>query len=494
MLMVLGVAAKGIAYESLYGPSGLIYHDKDKAFQGYTLFYPDWSNRTYLIDMEGNVVHAWPACGNPVLLENGTLFGMIGAREHAGSEIGAFGWRGNKVWSVKAPKNMAFHHDWRVINDPKRGGPTVMTIARVFRTKEAAIKAGSAKVRFGGPGSKKGFIDTDALVEFDMKGNIVWMWEFWDHFTQDEYPDKANYVKDTREHYGRFDMNYRKKVGLTGDYHHSNSFDYNPVLDQVVINGVTVGEWYVIDHATTTEEVKGPKGDFIFRWGAPYLYGKGKPPGAKDPGHNQAMGGHNIQWIDEGLPGAGHFLFFNNWLPAQQGMSRVLEINPYEGPMSKGVYVPETKAGYKKIGRGPGALTFFSKQIVWYYGTRKYHTWARQGFLSTHISGAERLPNGNTLICSGEAGHIFEVTPKDEVVWEFINPFVQPKRKGGNGEIKKVIGPGEQNPVFRAIRYSADYPGLKGWELKAVGPMNEPETWEDNPNFSAGGGGSVGNY
>lgn len=62
------------------------------------------------------------------------------------------------------------------------------------------------------------------------------------------------------------------------------------------------------------------------------------------------------------------------------------------------------------------------------------------------------------------------------------------------GKTYLKICPGEQNPVFRAIRYSADYPCLKGWELKAVGSMNEPETWEDDPIFSAGGGGSEGNY
>lgn len=479
------------AYEAHYGPSGLIYYDKDKSFQGYTLYYPDLSNRTYLIDMNGNVVHTWPACGNPILLENGELFGMIGVREHAGSEIGAFDWQGKKVWTIKAPEGMAFHHDWRVINDPKRSGPTVMTIARVFRTKAEAEEAGSATVVFGGPGAKEGFIDTDALVEFDMEGNIVWMWEHWDHFVQDEFPDKGNYVKSTRGQYGRFDMNYKKEFGLSGDYNHSNSFDYNPILDQVVINGFQVGEFYVIDHSTTIEEAKGPKGDFVYRWGAPYLYGEGIPPGASDPGHNQTMGGHSIHWIDEGLPGEGNFLWFNNWLPGIPGQSRVLEINPYDGPMSKGIYIHETEAGYKKQDNG---ISYMSNQITWSYYTGKYTRWARQGFLSTHIAGAQRLPNSNTLICSGEAGHLFEVTPKDEVVWEFINPFIQPRKKGGEGVIKKVIGPGDQNPVFRAIRYTADYPGLEGIELKPVGPLNEPETWEDHPAFSSGGGGSVGKY
>ena len=43
-------------------------------------------------------------------------------------------------------------------------------------------------------------------------------------------------------------------------------------------------------------------------------------------------------------------------------------------------------------------------------------------FYSHHISGAERLENGNTLICEGSYGRLFEVTSEGEIVWEFINP------------------------------------------------------------------------
>ncbi len=38
------------------------------------------------------------------------------------------------------------------------------------------------------------------------------------------------------------------------------------------------------------------------------------------------------------------------------------------------------------------------------------------------MSGANRLPNGNTLICESVDGTIFEVTPKKETVWKYVNP------------------------------------------------------------------------
>ena len=55
--------------------------------------------------------------------------------------------------------------------------------------------------------------------------------------------------------------------------------------------------------------------------------------------------------------------------------------------------------------------------------------WEYQGtpnisFFSYNISSAERQPNGNTVICEGAPGRIFEVTAAGEIVWEYINPLV----------------------------------------------------------------------
>lgn len=104
-----------------------------------------------------------------------------------------------------------------------------------------------------------------------------------------------------------------------------------------------------------------------------------------------------------------------------QNLSRVLEINPESG------------------------------EIVWEY---KDHTALH--FHSSFISGAQRLPNGNTLICEGCFGRFFEVTPEKEIVWEYVSPF-------SGGENAAVLGP--NNAVFRAYRYSPDFPGLKGRNL-----------------------------
>ncbi len=89
-------------------------------------------------------------------------------------------------------------------------------------------------------------------------------------------------------------------------------------------------------------------------------------------------------------------------------------------------------------------------------------TWEYTGdplisFYSYHISGAERQPNGNTLICEGAPGRLFETTPQGEIVWEYVNPHrIPPGAPTGSG------GP---SSVFRAHRYPPDHPALVGRDL-----------------------------
>jgi hypothetical protein len=80
-----------------------------------------------------------------------------------------------------------------------------------------------------------------------------------------------------------------------------------------------------------------------------------------------------------------------------------------------------------------------TKQIVWKYQEKREYE-----FFSPRISNAQRLPNGNTLICEGDFGRLFEVTNNCELVWEYVNPYFG---EGPNGL---------NNRVFRAYRYSEE--------------------------------------
>jgi len=87
-----------------------------------------------------------------------------------------------------------------------------------------------------------------------------------------------------------------------------------------------------------------------------------------------------------------------------------------------------------------------SSNIVW-----EYRDDPPYNFFSPYISGARRLPNGNTLITEGNFGRMFQVTPDSQVVWEYINPYFPPDADGVS-----------TNAVFRATHYRAeDIPALR---------------------------------
>jgi len=229
-------------------------------------------------------------------------------------------------------------------------------------------------------------------------------------------------------------------------------------------------------------------GDFIYRWGNPSAYQQGDPPGFMYEADQQMYGAHDIQWI--GGPkisakntvftasqlsghGIGNFLIFDNGCYNPRGhRSVVVEINPYIAgideetgePIISDSYVNPPDAGYDGYGN--------SNQIVW-----SYRSHVLNSFYSSHISGNQRLPNGNTLICSGAMGHIFEVTKDGEVVWEYINP-VRPRRYNGPAKRPVVIETIQKDShgqlamgVFRALRFGFDHPAFVGKDLTPQGTI-----------------------
>jgi hypothetical protein len=100
--------------------------------------------------------------------------------------------------------------------------------------------------------------------------------------------------------------------------------------------------------------------------------------------------------------------------------------------------------------RGSAVIEFDPRTnaTVWEYMAKPTHT-----FDSHFISGAQRLENGNTVICEGLWGRFFEVTPSGDIVWEYISPYFT------------LDAPGVRRPnvnyVFRALRYAPDAPELR---------------------------------
>jgi hypothetical protein len=447
------------------------FWNSSKAYNGYTLF--GTGGKTYLIDMEGHVIHTWNIGTNPRFTSGGNLLDAVGGDPSNSNTWKELDWNGNVIWQyTEARTAYHAHHDFDKIFNPKLGDSTFIYIANKDLTAQQCLDKGCD------PSNSYTGSQMDAIVEVDRQGNIIWEWCFFDHVVQDIDAGKSTYgaIKDNP---GKINLNLRGNP-VKSDWLHCNSLDYNQNLDLIVINSVH-GEFYVIDHGNTFTKgdpagsialATSVKGDFLYRFGDPAKYNQGDPPSVLDnwekatAGHKQIGGAHNIQWIKSGLPGAGNFLIFNNAenLFELTPQSYIFEINPYlnSSGTNTGKYVNPPTAGYNVVNSPDRNLMKekknVSKQVVWRYSSKN-----NTSFYSTIGSGAQRLPNGNTFICSMNDGHFFEVAPADtSIVWEYVNPVT----RGGIKKIKTDNYP-TYNAVFRAYRYTIDHPALKGKDLTA---------------------------
>jgi hypothetical protein len=379
------------------------------------------------MNMDGKIVHYWKSDYiqgfGTYLLENGDLlrldeFGgdntfMSGGRA---GRIEKFDNQSNLLWEfIYANDEHCSHHDIK----PLPNG-NILIIAWESKTKTEAISAGRNPNRL-----RSNTLWPDHVIEVEpvgsTGGNIVWEWHVWDHLIQDYDSTKENYgvVKDHPE---LIDVNF----GTTdSDWNHINAIDYNKEFDQILLSVHNFDEIWVIDHSTTTEEAaghtggnSGEGGDLLYRWGNPQAYGSGN---AND---QQYFGQHGANWIKEGCPGEGNILVFNNG-GQNRRYSSVDEIVPPVDDNGHYEYVPSQAYG--------------PDEPIWVYTAEN-----PSDMYSMMLSSAQRLPNGNTLMCSANQGLFIEVTPEKEIVWKYQNILPTPIAK----------------PVARVVRYSLDYPGI----------------------------------
>ncbi|KAF5131174.1 hypothetical protein E5D57_007524 [Metarhizium anisopliae] len=95
-----------------------------------------------------------------------------------------------------------------------------------------------------------------------------------------------------------------------------------------------------------------------------------------------------------------------------------------------------------------------TKKIVWEYRDRS----SPICFFTPFMGSAQRLANGNTLLCESAFGRLFEVTKEGYICWEYLNPHFA---EYPDAETAGIF-PGESNALFRAYRYALqDIPWLK---------------------------------
>lgn len=378
---------------------GLVLAAQVQAYEGYTLYNVLSSTTSRLIDINGTLVKSWtstrtPSASTPwlilpdsVILRAQTIPNPPMPGGGAGGHIQLINWNGNVLWNYYYyATNYQQHHDVHAMPNGN-----VLITAWERKTNAEAIAMGRLNLT--------GEMWPDKIVEVNpANDSIVWEWHAWDHLIQDVDPAKPNYGV-VRDHPELLDINFGI-LPPDGDWMHTNTLNYNAELNQISFSSHHLSEIYVIDHSTTTEEARTHRGgnsnmggDILYRWGNPQAYKRGTST------VQRLFVVHGVNWIRPGLPGAGNLLMFNNGdRPGTTGDSSTVE------------EIVPPRTGYTYYIHPDSA--FGPKQPTWMYS-------AGTSFYSNHLSGAFRLSSGNTFVCEGTSGHLFEVTPSGTVVWNF---------------------------------------------------------------------------
>ncbi|WP_428560085.1 MAG: aryl-sulfate sulfotransferase [Solidesulfovibrio sp. DCME] len=408
----------------------------ESSASGYVLIAPQDSTYTYLVDPDtGGVVHTWKsdytAGLTAVLTDDGHLLraGKVGSDymlHGMGGVIEEYDWDGKLVWQYFDSSDHEFqHHDFTVLPN----GNILYIAAEVIPAEEAiALGRDPSQLR-------DGVLVADKMVEVmpvgATGGVVVWEWRAIDHIIQDNAPTKANYG-DVAAHPERIDVNYQGRCLYPDGWTHINGVDYDAATDTILVSSRNYNELWVIDHGTTTAGAAGPAGDLLWRYGNPRAYRAGT---AAD---QVLFGQHNAKWIDDGLPGAGDILVFDNGVDRPQGTySRVLEIN-----------VPDAAAASPGLGDKAAS-------IVWSYVAAR-----PTDMYSSKMSGAQRLPDGTTLVTVGDAGNLLTVSPAGATLWSYDTNLLTLEGSAAR----------QDGSVFYVTWYAADSPALAAKNLEAENP------------------------
>jgi len=368
-----------------------------QVFDGLVIYNPVYSRDVKLIDTTGQTVRTWHCASTPgytvYLLPDSTIW-RPGAYSGASMRGGVYGglierydWAGNVIQSfLWSDANHQQHHD---IHPMDNGHVLVLAWSR--KTKAEAQAMGRVTI--------SGEMWPEEIIEFDPDGDsVVWEWRAWDHMIQDVDPGKPNYGV-VRDHPELIDINVGTLFSY-GDWIHANIVEYSEERDEIVFSSHFLNEVYVIDHSTTTEQAAGHSGgrhgkggDILYRWGNPQNYDRG------DSTDQRFWVVHGANWIEPGLVGAGNILLFNNGdrPGTQNDYSTVMEITPPLDSNDRYHIHPDSAFG--------------PLEPSWTYQNPGV-------FYSGHMSGAYRMPNGNTFITEAVSGRLSEVNRAGQVVWQ----------------------------------------------------------------------------
>ena len=456
----IGMLAAGFvaAAPSVY-PTGTTIYDPGQSFNGYTVLSPLGEQAVVVIDMNGNVVKQWDgyvnSAGGPArILPGGQVVGAVGAnpprqeslaleqRDFEGNVVWQFDRNeqitrdGEQIWALRQ------HHDWQREDFPAGYYSPAFTPGSTGSNTLVLTHTSHADEDVAGAA----MLEDDRIIEVSPSGEIVWEWTAAAHIDEFAFSPEARAAiaaggagrgggaragggpaaraggppaaaggagaggqapaggaagrgggRGGAAGYDWFHINSATYVG-PNSWHDAGDERFAP--ENVIISSRQSSIVAIIDRAGAVVWQLGPDFD--------------RTPEERQI--RQIIGQHHAHLIPEGLPGAGNVMIFDNGGSSGYGAPSPIALN------GTGIYARATS---RVLEINPVTL-----ELVWSYNG--------PNFFATNISGAQRLPNGNTLVTEGPGGRVFEVTTGGDIVWEYVHPTFS----GARGS----------NSVYRAYR------------------------------------------
>jgi len=340
---------------------GVVHHDAGRSFKGYNLF-GEMNQFFFVMDMEGNIVHTWTYPEERYIQhaefipEDGNLIMLL---PNAG--LARMNWHSNLL----TLRVLRTHHDFDI-------APNGRIFACIYRIPYYYRR----RVRFGG------------IVETDWAGKAYNRWISLYHvkYLLDEgyqgkslldlpplednvVPSESGILFTSDPRLGEGDRNYFE-MQIPSSAEFEGLYDYDHLNTVAVLPDTPLGRrdgrfaagniMTCLRNNNLIVILDGNMKRVQWAWGRDEL----------DLPHMPTM-------LENG-----HILVFDNGNIRK--WSRVIEVDPV------------------------------TDKIVW-----EYKADPPEDFYSGQRGSAQRLPNGNTLICESSKGRAFEITPEGEIVWDY---------------------------------------------------------------------------
>jgi len=348
------------------------FFNKDDYYGDYNLLAPLDQNKIFLFDMEGNVLSSWNTEFLPTndvfIMPDGRFLGLFNNKQNTFDPMAGQGGTMQIIdGDGQVDWNFDYYSETYTTHHDIELLPNGNILALVWNSRPVE-EVKDLDFTMSSDVDFTSGVWFEKIIEINPENDdIVWQWDSFDHLGLEK---------------NKIDINGKGNGRKPGDIMHANGLTYDKNKDLIFMTVNGFSEVWVIDHSTDTAEAASSQGGY-YNVGGDLLYRFGS-----DVFHSV----HGPSLLDNG----NLLVFSNGNRKDEHPMSTVYEIK-----------LPDDFLSGQNI------------DIVWSYSNPDLY--------SAYISGAIRLPNGDTLIAEGDFG-LWEINEDKDIVWQYAYHPLDPSQ------------------------------------------------------------------